>query len=87
MLGGIVLCAAENIGNLETGMLLAYGAGAYINIASVHLFEEFADLKESFLGLLFFCIGAIAIGLILLDHAHCEMSSSIMNSGDSHASH
>lgn len=84
MLGGIVLCAAEDVGNLETGMLLAYGAGAYLNIASVHLFEEFAEIKELFLGLLSFCIGATAIGLILLDHAHCEMSSS---SGDAHAGH
>ena len=72
MLGGIVIMTAE-ISNLDTGMLLAYGAGNYLYCATVHMFSQgskdrFFDAKK----ILVFAYGAIATGLILLDHEHCE---------------
>jgi len=72
MLGGIAIMTAE-ISNLDTGMLLAYGAGNYLYCATVHMFSQgskdrFFDAKK----ILVFAIGAITIGLILLDHEHCE---------------
>ena len=38
MLGGIVIMLAD-VSNLDTGMLLAYGAGNYIYCATVHMFS------------------------------------------------
>ena len=72
MFGGIVIMAAE-VSSLDTGMLLAYAAGNYLYCATVHMFSQgskdrFFDAKK----LLAFVLGAVAIGLILLDHGHCE---------------
>lgn len=83
MLGGIVIMAAD-VGSKDTGMLLAYGAGNYLYVACVHLFTEVKEVKEMALRLLWFCIGAVAIGLILLDHEHCSVST---GGGDAHAEH
>ena len=84
MLGGIVIMAAD-VGSKDTGMLLAYGAGNYIYVACVHLFAEVKDVKEMAMRLLWFCIGAVAIGLILLDHEHCSVASADGSGG--HAGH
>ena len=88
MLGGIAIMIAE-ISNLDTGMILAYGAGNYLYCATVHMFSQgskdrFFDAKK----LLVFALGAIAIGLILLDHEHCEAPAleSAANA-DPHAGH
>lgn len=84
MLGGITVMAAQ-VSDLDTGMLLAYGAGNYIYCATVHMFSQGSknilyDVKR----LLAFAVGAIAIGLILLDHEHCDASDA---GGDAHAGH
>lgn len=71
MLGGIVVLS-HNLQSNDIGMLLAYGAGNYIYAATVHLFKEAKNARDNALMLLFFCIGAISIGLILLDHEHCS---------------
>ena len=72
MFGGITIIAAE-VSSLDTGMLLAYAVGNYLYCATVHMFSQgskdrFFDAKK----LLAFVLGAVAIGLILLDHGHCE---------------
>lgn len=81
MLGGLTIMLAET-SDLAVGMLLAYGAGNYIYIATIHLFgyenAKYADR------LLAFIVGCIAIGLILLDHEHCELTST---TADAHAGH
>ena len=76
---------AADVGSKDTGMLLAYGAGNYIYVACVHLFAEVKDVKEMAMRLLWFCIGAVAIGLILLDHEHCSVASADGSGG--HAGH
>lgn len=83
MLGGITVCA-QNLENKDVGMLLAYGAGNYLYVACVHLFEETKDVQEMILRLLWFCIGTISIGLILLDHEHCSVDSGEGGGGHHH---
>ena len=72
MLGGIVICAANDVSSSDVGMILAFGAGNYVYVATVHLFEEIKEVKDMAIRLLWFCIGCVSIGLILLDHGHCE---------------
>ena len=84
MLGGIAIMAAE-VSNLDTGLLLAYGAGNYIYCATVHMFSQGSksaavEIKK----LLVFIVGAVAIGLILLDHEHCVADGA---AADPHAGH
>ena len=83
MLGGIVICA-QNLDDKDVGMLRAYGAGNYLYVAMVHLFVETKDVREMIWRLLWFCIGCVAIGLILLDHEHCSTGDS---SGGGHGHH
>lgn len=84
MLGGITVMAAQ-VSDLDTGMLLAYGAGNYIYCATVHMFSQGSkNILHDVKRLLAFAVGAIAIGLILLDHEHCDASDS---GGDAHAGH
>ena len=86
MLGGIVIMLAD-VPNLDTGMLLAYGAGNYIYCATVHMFSMGSkNILHDAKRLLAFAVGAIAIGLILLDHEHCEASADA-GGGDAHAHH
>merc|ERR1712178_439076 len=80
MLGGIVICA-QSLDDKEVGMLLAYGAGNYLYVATVHLFEESKDALDMILKLLWFCVGCISIGLILLDHEHCSTSGDAEGGG------
>ena len=77
MLGGITIMAA-NTSDLAVGMLLAYGAGNYLYVATIHLFEDIdsGDIPKQLYKLLAFCIGVVAIGLVLLDHEHCENTTS-----------
>ena len=84
MLGGITVMAAQ-VSDLDTGMLLAYGAGNYIYCATVHMFSQGSkNILHDVKRLIAFAVGAIAIGLILLDHEHCDASDA---GGDAHAGH
>ena len=86
MLGGVAIMAAD-ISNLDTGMLLAYGAGNYIYCATVHMFSQGSkSIEVEIKKLLVFIIGAVAIGLILLDHEHC-VADGADAAADPHAGH
>ena len=89
MLGGMTVMAADT-SDLDVGMLLAYGAGNYLYVSTIHLFNSHLDtlsLSVQLKQLLAFAIGCIAIGLILLDHQHCDASHDAGTSGDSHEDH
>ena len=86
MLGGIVIMAS-NVNDKAVGILLAYGAGNYIYVASVHLFEEVQDVNQMVVRLLWFCVGCVAIGLILLDHEHCSSTNDEGGGGHAHHDH
>lgn len=73
ILGGIIV-SAQSLDEATIGFLLAFGAGNYIYLGATELFpiiHEF-KLKEKVVGLVLFATGAIAVGLVLLNHEHCE---------------
>eukprot|EP00756_Hemistasia_phaeocysticola_P026155 Hpha_TRINITY_DN16044_c0_g1::TRINITY_DN16044_c0_g1_i3::g.120138::m.120138/K14718/SLC39A12, ZIP12; solute carrier family 39 (zinc transporter), member 12 len=71
---GVCVMLAGEPGSFSTGVVLAYGAGVYLQIALTECMprmQEIGTLSVRAGALLFFLIGAIAIGLVLLDHEHC----------------
>jgi UTP--glucose-1-phosphate uridylyltransferase len=83
MLGVLVINLSE-VSNSAVGLLLAFGGGVYLYIAAVECMAKVLRLRlpaRINLGcLLAFTVGAILIGLILLDHEHC-----IPEDGSGHA--
>lgn len=102
ILGGISIAAASHISDFSVGMLLAFGAGQYIFVATVELLgsdshvhhaSSIADSSvadpevhqqhhkkpsyfDRMVGLFCFCLAAVAVGLVLLNHTHCENEES-----------
>ena len=76
ILGVIIIMSMSEMDGRAIGMILTFGGGIYIQIglgecmASVYKLAQ--TIKLRCVSMLFFCIGAIAIGLVLLDHKHCE---------------
>eukprot|EP00927_Polykrikos_kofoidii_P009183 TRINITY_DN13814_c1_g1_i2.p1 TRINITY_DN13814_c1_g1~~TRINITY_DN13814_c1_g1_i2.p1 ORF type:complete len:568 (+),score=82.98 TRINITY_DN13814_c1_g1_i2:67-1770(+) len=87
---GAVITYASSMNAKVHGLFLAFGAGVFIFIAATELGPivsridwakpALASLQRS----LSFVIGAAIIGLILLDHEHCELAD---ESSDPHAGH
>ena len=73
------------------GMLLAFAAGLYIYLAtnvSAHAFLDTTvkrSLQFKFTILIFFIVGCVAIGLVLIDHEHCEAKDGGGGGGGGHA--
>lgn len=84
---GAAIATGIDIGDRDVGMLLAFGGGTYVYLGTVELFdvETKYTVMTKIIGTLIFCIGAIAIGLVLLDHEHCEGESSGDSSSSGHA--
>lgn len=74
LLGTVIVLSTE-VSNGDIGLLLAFGGGTYLYIAFVECMPKLQDAKVSGLvrlvGVFMFILGAIAIGLVLLDHEHC----------------
>ena len=97
VLGGAAIIAAD-INDVDLGLLLAFGAGNFIFLATTQLFPVFFEDDDSkeisvkerlytqLMNLLWFCVGCIAIGLVLLDHEHCVTSEG-ESGGDGHHDH
>jgi zinc transporter ZupT len=79
ILGGIVV-SANSLSNLRIGILLAFGSGNYIYLAaselypSIHSSDTEMPLAHKVLGFALFALGACAVGLVLLNHEHCDTS-------------
>ena len=90
IIGVVVVLAVDAIEGQVTGMLLAFGGGVYLQIGGVecmgkmHLKCTTLELRAA--SLLAFAIGAIAIGLVLLDHTHC-VATDLTGGDDAHAGH
>ena len=73
---GVAIVMGSDVGNDTIGVLLAFGGGVYIAVGATECMPRFTEYAKTIgvkiTGLLFFCFGAVAIGLILLDHKHCE---------------
>jgi zinc transporter ZupT len=72
---GVIIVLANEVGNGDIGLLLAFGGGTYLYIAFVEcmpkLMSDGVSALTRALAIFMFMIGAIAIGLVLLDHEHC----------------
>jgi zinc transporter ZupT len=72
---GVLVINVSDVSNSAVGLLLAFGGGVYLYIAAVECMAKVLRLRlpaRINLGCLSaFTVGAILIGLILLDHEHC----------------
>jgi len=85
VLGGIIILAT-NVEDGWIGLLLAFGGGTYLHISATECMPKIydADLSSRIrVACIFaFMVGAVLIGLVLLDHEHC-----VSGDGDAHAGH
>merc|ERR1711976_1109302 len=75
MLGAVITLAMDD-DTAATGLILAFGGGVYLHIAATECMPRIynatklsAAVRLACLGS--FILGAILIGLVLLDHEHC----------------
>jgi len=88
---GTIIAVAGDPSQEATGLLLAFGGGAYLHVAQecmVRVFQATLTKPQKWVTFLLFIIGAVAIGLILLDHEHCSRTQSTGDAAaDPHAGH
>lgn len=58
--------------------MLVYGGGIYIYVGGNECFNRIVRLaktpKEKCIAFLLFAVAAVCLGLVLLDHQHCEVT-------------
>ena len=78
MLGGITVLAVKDLTSQAVGIILAIAAGVYIYIGASECIprvdQQLHGWKDRVLGIVMFSVGAIPIGLALLNHQHCDGS-------------
>ena len=76
LLGTIIVFSLESIHDPTVGMLLAFGGGVYVQIGASEcmprVFTNADSVKARVCCLASFVVGVTAIGLVLLDHRHCN---------------
>ena len=86
---GVLVILSQDLSNLETGMILAYGGGIYLQIAASEcmpkIYQAAKTGQQRFIGFFAFFVGTLAIGLVLLDHKHCEAGGG--HEGHNHGGH
>ena len=86
---GAAVFLATKPGYGTQGLLLAFSGGVYVYVAATEAAHTFLHKPLSicmkFGVFICFAIGAVAIGLVLLDHEHCSGNEG--GSGDAHAGH
>jgi len=74
---GVITIAESDIDQNSLGYFLAFGGGVYITIGATEcmprMYEYTKGMTMTLVSFLLFTVGAVAIGLILLDHEHCEV--------------
>lgn len=72
---GVILILALDVSNMATGCILAVSAGVYVHVAASECIprieKELKTFKDRAVSILCFVIGAVPIGLVLLNHGHC----------------
>jgi len=88
---GVVIALSSEVGNESNGLLLAFGGGVYLHLAATEcmprLYNSELSRRVRAISLLMFVVGAVAIGLILLDHEHCVPPNPDGTAADPHAGH
>ena len=76
VLAGALLVMAIEVSSNITGNILAVGGGVYMYIAGVECLPRVKEAHESLgdklISLVSFVFGVIPIGLVLLNHGHCD---------------
>jgi len=84
---GALLTMLFEFSNVSVGLLLAMSAGVYIHVAATEamgsVYQYASTVPVRFACLLLFAIGASLIGIVLIDHGHCQLS----DGDDAHAGH
>merc|ERR1719253_1778181 len=73
VIGGAITLSTE-LDNKVVGCMLALGAGTYMWIACTEAFNKIMEVdsfKQILIRLSMFILGALLIGLVLLEHEHC----------------
>jgi zinc transporter ZupT len=85
VMAGALLIVALELSEKLTGGLLSVSAGVYIYIAATECIPRIQaarkDANDTLVFLMCFIIGAVPIGLVLLNHGHCEAEE------DDHSDH
>lgn len=72
---GTVIIMGSNIGNDAIGVFFAFGGGVYVHVAATNcmprVYSELLSLRTRIGSLAAFFVGAIGLGMVLLDHKHC----------------
>jgi zinc transporter ZupT len=75
MLGAVIILAAD-LSEIATGSILAISAGVYVYISASECIPRIQSARktprDTFLFLFCFVLGAVPIGLVLLNHGHCQ---------------
>jgi zinc transporter ZupT len=75
MIGGVMALGID-FSSMAIGVILSASAGLFIQIAACECIPMFQEgrktVKDTFVFLLSFILGAAPIGLVLLNHQHCE---------------
>merc|ERR1719464_985838 len=82
---GVIIVNGSDLKDKDIGLILAFGAGVYVYLGAVECMPKAHQLglsaKMKLACLLAFIVGAVLIGLILLDHEHCVPDSAAGGSG------
>ena len=88
---GAAVFLATKPGYGTQGLLLAFSGGVYVYVAATEAAHTFLHKPLSicmkFGVFICFAIGAVAIGLVLLDHEHCSGNEGGSGDGGAHAGH
>jgi len=90
----IVMSLGDGLDNRSIGMILTFGGGVYLQIGCAEcmgrMYAQAKSVPLKSAAILVFCLGALAIGLVLLDHQHCNAGGGDGHDhggGDAHAGH
>ena len=85
---GAIVILASSIQSQHIGLILAFGAGVYVQIGAAEClpraYAAATTIWMKFVSLMWFIVGATCIGLVLLDHNHCSANE---GSSDGHEGH
>ena len=87
---GAMLVVYCGVPDLVVGYILALGGGVYLQVGAAECFprgiQYATTMKLKVVAVLLFILGALPIGLILLDHKHCEAETE-GDGGGGHEAH
>ena len=92
---GVIVILEQDLSNLDTGMILVYRGGIYLQIAASEcmpkVYKGATSVQLRLIASLDFFVGCLAIGLVLLDHKHCTagggQEGNNHGGGDGHEGH